>query len=94
MFNLNDRIVPYSIRSDVENVVAALHEFLVVQNFKTTKRMDGTINSFDFSVVFKKKVCLKALSANSRQKNLLANDELQENRGLYKIGRHRKQRRL
>ena len=55
--------------------------------------MDETI-TFNFSVVFKKTVCLRALSANARQKNLLANDELHEIRGLYNIGRHRKQRRL
>ena len=30
------------------------------------------------------------LSANSRQKKWLASDELLENRGLYKIARHRK----
>ena len=51
--------------------------------------MDRTINS-QFSVVFKKTVFLRILSANSCQKNLLANKELRENHGLYSIGRHLK----
>ena len=49
--------------------------------------MDRTI-TLNFSVVFKKTVCLRAFSAEIRHKNSLANDELQENRGLYHIGRH------
>ena len=40
--------------------------------------MDKAITLY-FPVVFKNTVCLRALLANSRQNNLLANDELQEN---------------
>ena len=45
----------------------------------------GNLNDCFFEKIFR---------VNSRPKKSLANDELQENRGLYWIGRHRKQRRL
>ena len=43
--------------------------------------MDGSI-TINFSVAFKKTIYLRILSANSRQKNLSAKDELQENYSL------------
>ena len=53
--------------------------------------MDETI-ALSFSVIFKKIVCLRALLANSSQKNLLASDKLLQSHGLYNIKKHRKQR--
>ena len=44
--------------------------------------MERTINSFKFLIIFKKTVFLRIFLTNSRQKNSLANDKLQENRGL------------
>ena len=46
-----------------------------MQNFKITDGMDETI-TLNFSVVSKKTICLRALLANSCQKNSLTNDEL------------------
>ena len=43
---------------------------------------------FQFLLVFKKMVFLRIILANSCQKKLLANDELQEYCSLYTIGRH------
>ena len=63
---------------------------MVTQNFKITNEMHGILSSFNLSLVFKMTVYLKTLLVNSSQKNLLANDEPQENLGLYSVGRHSK----
>ena len=58
-----------------------------MQDFKITNGMDTIITLLIFSVVLKKTVYYRILLAYSRQKNLLANDKLQENHGSYSSGR-------